>query len=87
MSDQFLTSLQGQILFVLLYLWTIFWKGLALWRAAKQGQKYWFVALLIVNSIGILEIVYLFRFATKKLTWQELKSYFSNLSLNNFRKK
>jgi len=41
-------------------LWTLVWKGLALWRSAELRQKYWFIALLIVNSLGILEIIYLF---------------------------
>ena len=43
-----------------LLLWSIFWKGLALWHAGRRGQPVWFVALLIVNTFGILEIVYLF---------------------------
>jgi hypothetical protein len=34
-------------------------RGFALWRSARRGQKWWFVALLIVNSVGILPGVYL----------------------------
>jgi hypothetical protein len=34
-------------------------KGLALWRSARRGEKWWFVALLIVNSVGILPGIYL----------------------------
>lgn len=41
-------------------LWTLVWKGLALWRAAGLRQKWWFVAMLIVNTLGILEIIYIF---------------------------
>lgn len=44
----------------LIVLWSLFWKGLALWHAAKRGQKVWFIVLLVVNTLGILEIVYLF---------------------------
>ena len=40
--------------------WTLVWKGLALWRAAGLRQKYWFIALLFINTLGILEIIYLF---------------------------
>ncbi len=43
-----------------LIIWSIIWKGLALWRAAKRGDKVWFIVLLIVNTAGILEIIYLF---------------------------
>ncbi len=47
-------------LLVLLMVWSLFWKGLALWHSAKRGQGWWFVALLVLNTAGILEIVYLF---------------------------
>ncbi len=39
--------------------WSLVWKGMALWKAARRGEKYWFIALLILNTVGILEIVYL----------------------------
>ena len=44
----------------LVIIWTLAWKGVALWRAAGLRQKYWFVALLLINTLGILEIIYLF---------------------------
>jgi len=59
-----------------LFIWTIFWKGLALWRAAKYNQLNWFIALLILSTAGILEIVYLFFFAKEKLSLRELKSWY-----------
>lgn len=59
----------------LIFAWSIFWKGTALWKAAKGSQRNWFIALLIINTVGVLEIVYLFRFAQKKLTIAELKSW------------
>jgi Family of unknown function (DUF5652) len=34
-------------------------KGYTLWLSARKGQKVWFVFLLIVNSIGILPIIYI----------------------------
>lgn len=47
-------------LFILFMVWSIFWKGLALWHSAQRGQSWWFVILLLVNTLGILEIIYLF---------------------------
>jgi hypothetical protein len=35
------------------------WRGMALWRAGRNNQKNWFIALLLINSIGILPIIYL----------------------------
>ncbi|KKP59462.1 MAG: Membrane protein [Candidatus Magasanikbacteria bacterium GW2011_GWC2_34_16] len=50
----------GMIVFAV---WSIFWKGWAMWIAARQGQKVWFGALLVVNTLGILEILYIFIFS------------------------
>lgn len=49
-----------------LIVWTIVWKGLALWKAARAGSKIWFIILLIVNTVGILEIIYYFFVAPKQ---------------------
>lgn len=54
--------------FTLLMLWSLFWKALALWRAAREDSKPWFAALLVINTVGILEIIYLFFIAKEKLT-------------------
>jgi hypothetical protein len=47
---------------ILAVIWTTILKGFALWHAARGSQKWWFIALLIVNSLGILEIIYLIWF-------------------------
>ncbi|MDO8561653.1 MAG: DUF5652 family protein [bacterium] len=51
---------------LLFVLWSIFWKGVALWHAAKRDEKGWFVALLVINTFGILEILYIFFIAKIK---------------------
>lgn len=40
--------------------WTTFWKGLALWKAARTKQLTWFVILLLINTVGLLEIAYIY---------------------------
>ena len=47
-------------LIYLLLLWALFWKGWALWIAARKNEKIWFIVLLIVNTLGLLEIFYIF---------------------------
>ncbi len=44
-------------------LWTIPWKGVALWIAARKKHKVWFIVLLVVNTLAILEILYIFVFS------------------------
>lgn len=53
--------------FIAVVIWTIPWKGVALWRAARNGQRIWFVLMLIINTLGILEIIYIFIFSKKKM--------------------
>lgn len=48
---------------VLLAIWSLIWKGLALWHSAHRDQKTWFIVLLVLNTAGILEIIYLFAVA------------------------
>jgi hypothetical protein len=57
----------SQPLLVVVLVWSLFWKGRALWKSAKNNQKYWFIAILIVNTVGMLEIIYI-SFFQKKLT-------------------
>ena len=54
-------------LFIALTIWALVWKGFALWKAAENGSKPWFVTLLVVNTLGILEIIYIFYFSKKKV--------------------
>lgn len=48
-----------KILLGLVLAWSLVWKGLALWRAARNSHTAWYVVMLIVNTAGILEIIYL----------------------------
>lgn len=57
----------------ILLIWSLIWKGLALWRTAKSDQRNWFIAILVLNTMGILEIAYLFYFAKKRMKLEELK--------------
>jgi len=59
----------GPILLVII-VWSLFWKGLALWHAGRRAHPIWFIVMLIVNTVGILEIIYLF--AILKLKFSEL---------------
>ena len=52
--------------FLLAILWTLPWKGIALWKAAHLNQKNWFIVLFLLNTLGILDIIYIFLIARKK---------------------
>ena len=59
---------QNPLIFYLFLAWVIVWKGIALWKAARNNHKYWYIALLIINLAGVLEILYIFVFSKRKLT-------------------
>ena len=59
-------SASYSVLMAVLILLSIPWKGVALWRAAHKGQKIWFIVFLILNTVGILEILYIFIFSKMK---------------------
>ncbi len=51
---------------ILLAFWSSIWKAFALYRAGANRSVPWFVVLFILNTLGILEILYLFVFSKKK---------------------
>ena len=54
------------MILILVLVWSIPWKGLALWKAARRDQPLWFIALFLVNTAGILEMLYIFIFAPRQ---------------------
>jgi len=61
-----LSSTMQTVIFWVITVWSLVWKGMALWKASKKSQKYWFVAILVLNTIGLLEIAYIFYFSKLK---------------------
>jgi hypothetical protein len=70
MFDSFLNvsaGIQGQFPWLMLVLfWVLPWKGVALWKAARNSHKKWFIVLLLLNTLAILEIIYIFIFSKPK---------------------
>ena len=48
-------------------IWIIVWKGLAFWKSARRGSIVWFVAFLVIHTMGLLEILYYFIFS--EMSW------------------
>ena len=60
--QEFITN-NSQYIFPVLYVWSAIWKGFALWKSVKKNSLIWFVILFVVNTAGILEILYIFVFS------------------------
>ncbi len=50
-------------LLITILAWTAVWKLLALWKSARKKHVAWFIILAIVNTLGILEILYIYIFS------------------------
>jgi hypothetical protein len=49
-----------------LVIWDGVWKGIALWKSGRNNQLAWFVVNFILNTAGILPIIYIFFFQNKR---------------------
>ncbi len=50
---------------LLALIWSVIWKGIALWESARRSHKGWFIAILLISTLGLLEIIYLYGFARR----------------------
>ena len=53
-------------LLMLIVAWSLIWKAIAVWHAARNSQLGWFIALFVINTVGVLEIIYLVFFSKKR---------------------
>lgn len=65
-------------LIIIVLVWTLIWKALALWKAAKRNHVAWFIAFFVIHTMGILEILYIFLFS--KIQLEKKKSRASRRS-------
>ena len=54
------------VLIILVAIWEMIWKGIALWKAGRNNHLTWFVFIFIFNTAGILPIIYIFFFSKPK---------------------
>jgi hypothetical protein len=54
------------VLILIAIIWTTIWKGIGLWKSAQKKHKGWFIAFLLINTLGILPIIYINWFQNKK---------------------
>ena len=71
MDSGYLNLVAGQIgvpifLLVAIVIWSEVWKVMALWKAGRKNSLAWFIVLALVNTIGILDILYIYVFSEMK---------------------
>ncbi len=65
----------GVAMFIVILVWSLVWKGLALWRAAREERIWWFIAMMVVNTLGLLEIIYIFIFSKAAARGRAAKAF------------
>jgi len=65
-QNYFLFNFLHSPLLPILLVWDIVWKSIGLWKSARHNQLYWFIAIAIFNTVGILPIVYLLYYQKNK---------------------
>ncbi|KKS53816.1 MAG: hypothetical protein UV19_C0004G0033 [Parcubacteria group bacterium GW2011_GWA2_42_28] len=51
--------------FLIAVIWSAIWKAIALWKSARNNHLAWYIVLMIFNTLGILEIIYIYAIAKK----------------------
>lgn len=59
MDTSFLLEPVFIVFIVVLSIWDAVWKLIALWKSARNNHLAWFICIAIINSVGILPIVYI----------------------------
>ncbi len=87
---EYLNNLTDQLgvslwLFIVILIWSIVWKLLALWKSAKKNHVAWFIVIALVNSVGILPILYIYIFSD--INYKKKKVKKASVSTKSVRKK
>ena len=44
-------------LIIILSVWEIVWKIIAMWKSARNNDLFWFILIAVINTVGILPII------------------------------
>ena len=67
----YLETIAGEVgiatwLIAIIVIWSLAWKLLALWKSARNKHLVWFIVMAVINTVGILPILYIFIFSKLK---------------------
>lgn len=47
------------VIIMIIVVWSVIWKGLALWNSSGKRDKPWFIIMYIFNTAGVLPLLYM----------------------------
>lgn len=72
---EFLEGPLGLVIIVAASVWSLIWKAVALYKAGSLRHKGWFTALFFINTLGILEILYVAYFSKTERRMAKRSNY------------
>lgn len=54
-------------LLIILVIWDTVWKLIAMWKAGRNNHLTWFICIALINTLGILPIVYIIMHRNKPI--------------------
>lgn len=72
---EFLEAPLGLTILVLASAWSLVWKAVALYKAGTLRHKGWFAALFFINTLGILEFLYVAYFSKTERRMAKRSNY------------
>lgn len=52
-------------LIIICVLWDVVWKLIAMWKAARNTDLAWFICIALLNTMGLIPIIYILLFVNK----------------------
>lgn len=59
MYHSFFTNPTLMTFLMIAILWEATWKIIAMWKAARNNHLAWFICIALINTVGVLPIVYI----------------------------
>lgn len=61
MDMQYLQETYGWLMpvLIILIIWDMVWKLIAMWKAGRNNHLIWFILIALLNTLGVLPIIYI----------------------------
>ena len=73
MYNSFFTNSILMTFLMIAILWEATWKIIAMWKAGRNNHLAWYICIALINTVGILPIVYILMHRKNPIKNEELR--------------
>lgn len=73
MYNSFFTNSTLITFLMIAILWEATWKIIAMWKAGRNNHLAWYICIALINTVGILPIVYILMHRKNPIKNEELR--------------